>query len=300
MLNLGTFDIAIHIAFDNNKILKNLKEHSNTKVVEFALVSGLPHYLNNLKDWLNYIQNYIFLSKFPLMKLNEVMKRIVSWFYMSSLCSKNIVSISEYDRLILKNGHHLDVHYIPPVHNFGECLSCTEEPNSILFFSGKSMASTIAVEYLLVAAKMLPEYNFYITGFIPRNATNFQNLKNIKMCGYIEENKFYELITRISLIVMPLVSGSGFQTKLAESLMRAKPVITTSVIACEFPGLLNMEHIIVEDNPHEFTNKIKMLMNDKQLRMKLSRNAKKYYDSYLTSDIALKLHQEYLEKLTRT
>lgn len=296
-LNLGAFDVAIHIAFDNNKILKYLKNYSNTKVVELSLVSGLPHYLHNVRDWFNYIHDHTFLSIFLLKTLNKIMSRIVSWFYVSSLSSNKVISISEYDRKMLNNVKHLDVVYMPPIHDFGEYFDSVEENNTILFFSGKSMAATIAINYIFVAAKKLPQYNFYITGFTPMNTVNYGKVENVKMLGYVDEIKFHKVIAKSSLIIMPLISGSGFQTKLAESLMRAKPIITTSVIACEFPDLVNMEQIIVEDDPREFTNKIKELMDNKELRLKLSRNAKEYYDSHLNSSLALKLHLDYLEKI---
>lgn len=295
--NFDEFDIAIRVSFDNNRISKYLSRHSKTKIVELAIVGGLPHYLENAKSWMNYCSSLSTISLTIFHPLYIIMKRIVFWFYLSSLSSSNILVISEHDRKIFQKIRRLNVVYVPPILNFNSVSSTSSEMNNVIFFSGKTMASTFAAEYIIHIANKLAEIQFSITGFIPDKLKGKNIPPNLTLYGYLETNKFNELLDKSTIVILPLISGSGFQTKMAQALSRGKPIITTSVISDEFPDLLNGVHVLIEDDPAEFNNKIKNLIDNKELRSKLSRNAIEYYETHLSTELALKLHLEYLSSI---
>jgi glycosyltransferase involved in cell wall biosynthesis len=294
------FDIVIRISFDNNKIPKFLKKRFNLKIVEFAIVGGLPHYLENSKVWMEYILRPTPVSFYIFRLLHKIMRKIVLWFEISSLASKNVIVISEHDKGVLQRIKNINVSYIPPILNFNATLTEKTEKDSVVFFSGKSFASVLAAEFIINIAHKLPEIKFSITGFIPKRFKGRNLPRNILLHGYLETIEFYKLVDRSSAVIFPLISGSGFQTKMAEALSRGKPIITTSVITEEFPGLSNYENVLIEDDPIEFIKKIEMLVHSPELRSKLSRNAVEYYRTHFSKDIALRSHLEYFSKIVES
>ena len=297
-LELGFYDIAIRVSYNNNRILKYLKEHYGTKIVEFTLVSGLPHYLNNKNEWLKYTDISPALSSKLIDIVYRIMRKAVFWFYTSSLCSYDVIAVSQYDKLLLEGViKNLRVKYIPPILDFGNHFSVAEELDSIIFFSGNNLSARVAVEYILYISQKLVNYTFYVTGFIPDTIHKKHIPINLNLCGFLEEDKFHDLISKNSIVIMPLIYGTGMQTKVIEAMSYGKAIITTSAIASEFIGIENGRHMIVEDDPEEFLDKIKLLMNDKELRSKISKNAFEYYNQYLSAGVALNLHLKYLNSI---
>jgi len=292
------FDVAIRVSY-NNKIPKYLKKHLGIPVVELALVAGLPHYLLNIDDWIRYMGIFSPLSMKLFQLLYRVMKRIVLWFYVSSLASENVIVISEHDRKILEDVPELMVQYIPPLLDFNSEVVRVDDGRTALFFSGKSFAAQIAFKFILVAAQKINGIQFVVTGFTHSYISTKDILGNLKLSGFIEEDRFKDLFRKSSIIILPLISGNGFQTKMAETLSMAKPNITTSVIADEFPGLRNGEHVLVEDDPAEFVEKIKLLAQDKCLREKLSRGARDYYQNHLCKEVSARLHLNYINGIKK-
>ena len=291
------FDVAIRVSYNNNKIPKYLRKHLGVPVVELAIVGGLPHYLKNIDEWKRYTGIFSPISMKPFELLYKVMRRIVFWFYVSSFASENVVVVSEHDRKILEDKPGLMVQYIPPLHDFQSEIVGIRDDRTVLFFSGKSFAAQIACKFILAAARKVKDVQFFVTGFAPDFISTIDIPDDLKFTGFLERDRFEDLFGRSSIVILPLISGSGFQTKMAEALSKAKPIITTSVIADEFPGLKNGEHVLVEDDPEQFVEKIKLLAQDKGLREKLSRGASDYYESHLSKEVSLRLHLGYLNSI---
>ncbi|WMT50620.1 MAG: hypothetical protein RE471_06450 [Ferroplasma sp.] len=57
--------------------------------------------------------------------------------------------------------------------------------------------------------------------------------------------------------------------------------------------------MLVEDDPYEFINKIKLLMENVQLRSDISENVRKYYNEHLSPESALNMHLEYLKEIEK-
>ena len=122
---------------------------------------------------------------------------------------------------------------------------------------------------------------------------------NIKFTGYLPDDEFRETIQESALIILPLISGTGIQTKMLEALFMGKAIITTSVIACEFPNLVNGREAIVEDDPERFVTHIQTLMKDRKLREYLGKNAREYYNKNFAPEIALNSLEDYIQKILK-
>ncbi|MGC9124224.1 MAG: glycosyltransferase family 4 protein [Thermoplasmata archaeon] len=297
-LGLGNFDLVIRVAFDNNKIPKYLKKKFKTKTIELAILSGLPNYLDNSHVWLRKTHKFSHNSLIIFKFFYKIMKQIVLSFYISTLSSNNIIVVSEYDKNVFNHVKNLKVTYIPPIAGIlydPEKYNYDLPDDNIILFSGSRFWITEeALQYIFYAAKKLPNLKFYVTGYVPSYLKEYNVPENVKLLGYLDNEKYIEIYNKSSIYLLPLIGGSGVQNRMIEALAYGKAIITTSVIAEEFPNLINGEHAIIEDDPDEFINKIKMVAENANLRKKLSTNARTYYEKYLSKEIALKLTENYL------
>lgn len=291
------YDLVIRIAFDGNKIPKYLHKKHNIPVIELPLVSGLPHYIANLKQWLKFIHDNTILSSSFFRAFYMLSNVVVQRLYVSSLSSKNLIAVSYSDFNQFLKFKNLNPRFIFPILTFHPPLTPFKVHNdTVLFFSGNSFAVRIASKFIRVAASMLPNTKFIITGFKPTNQDKI-TLNNIKYLGFVNDEEFTKTLESSSIVILPLISASGIQTKMALSLAYGKPIITTSVIAAEFPNIVNGKQVIIEDDPEKFIEKINFLMSNPIIRDSLSEEASNYYKQYLGYDKIVKMHLDYIKEV---
>lgn len=71
------------------------------------------------------------------------------------------------------------------------------------------------------------------------------------------------------MMVVPLRHGAGTRLKILEALARGLPVVTTT-IGAEGIGVVDREHVLIADDPHEFAVAVRQLLLDDELWVKLS------------------------------
>lgn len=76
-----------------------------------------------------------------------------------------------------------------------------------------------------------------------------------------------------SIMIVPLLSGSGIRAKIIEGLALGKAIISTT-IGAQGINYTNGRNIIIADSPREFADSIIKCINDRQLRVSLSTNAR--------------------------
>ena len=114
---------------------------------------------------------------------------------------------------------------------------------------------------------------------------------NVYFQGEISSPVEFLLSGKISVI--PLLSGSGVRIKLLEALGLGLPVVSTQVGA-EGIDVVNGDHLLLVDDPVEFAHAVCLLLDDVNLRMTLSYNARKLVEEqYDLQNIACKLYQYY-------
>ena len=145
----------------------------------------------------------------------------------------------------------------------------------------------------------LPNYNLikfpvYITGNWSRNTRDFyQNFKKIVFTGYVDQlANLYDS----SVLISPIISGSGIRTKILQAFLNKIPVLTTPFGA---EGLFDFEknsnHLLFFNNNDEFMKTYnEFVLDDDKLR-EIGVSGYNYYnvnfkDEYLTN-LRLKLYE---------
>ncbi|MCF6243362.1 MAG: glycosyltransferase family 4 protein, partial [Bacteroidales bacterium] len=143
-----------------------------------------------------------------------------------------------------------------------------------------------------------PGIKFYIAG---RNAPNdfisAINKKDIIFNGEVENA--YDFIKDKSIMLVPLLSGSGMRIKIIEAFFMSKAVVSTSLGAAGTQGI-NEEHLLLADTAEAFIQQISRLINNPGLYKQIIVNAKKLaIKNFDNEQIAAKLHFFY-KKITDT
>jgi glycosyltransferase involved in cell wall biosynthesis len=89
-----------------------------------------------------------------------------------------------------------------------------------------------------------------------------------------------------SIMIVPLLSGSGMRVKILQAFALGKAVVSTTIgaegIECT-PG----ENILIADSPSDFVSAIDKLVSDESLRKKIGKNSRRLFlDKYSSEKIA--------------
>ncbi len=133
------------------------------------------------------------------------------------------------------------------------------EPDSILFIgSSRHKPNQFAVDWFVAHAfpRVLaarPQARLYLAGFEARLNPHLAGIAGIEMLGYVEDVK--QLLSRCSVFVCPVLSGSGVRVKLLEAFASGIPVVSTRIGAEGFPATTGTICLLA-DHPEEFANAV--------------------------------------------
>lgn len=117
----------------------------------------------------------------------------------------------------------------------------------------------------------------YIVGKDPVNKVKkLSNNKNITVTGYVPDIRSY--ISKCAVYVCPMRIGTGIKNKILEAMAMGIPIVATSA-SVEAIGVSPNRDIIIADDPKEFAMQTMRLLNDKELRMRLVKNARKLVET---------------------
>jgi polysaccharide biosynthesis protein PslH len=97
----------------------------------------------------------------------------------------------------------------------------------------------------------------------------------ITVTGYVPD--LWPYLSRATVFICPLLSGSGIQNKLLEAFSVGTPVVSTS-IASQALRVQNGEDLLIADNPMEFARSVSTLLSSIKLQQKLSVNGRRYVE----------------------
>jgi glycosyltransferase involved in cell wall biosynthesis len=97
--------------------------------------------------------------------------------------------------------------------------------------------------------------------------------------------------------VVPLTAGSGTRLKIIEYLALGIPTVSTEIGAEGLPVCDNRDILISRDAKDDLINKITVLLNDKKLQQRLSKNGKKLVIEELDWNVVLKKYLRIYEEL---
>ncbi|MEA3443128.1 MAG: glycosyltransferase [Bacteroidota bacterium] len=142
--------------------------------------------------------------------------------------------------------------------------------------------------------KKFPKLKFYVAG---RNAPVWMEKKlsdtpNVIYIGEVDDA--YKFMNSHSVMIVPLLSGSGMRIKIIEGMAYAKCIVTTA-IGTEGIETSHNKNIMIGNNETDFFLSIVQLIDDKQKRIDLGKNATlfvaKYYDNNVISKNLINFYQ---------
>jgi glycosyltransferase involved in cell wall biosynthesis len=118
-----------------------------------------------------------------------------------------------------------------------------------------------------------PSATFSIVGSSPStDVMRLSEHSKIRVTGFVPDVRPY--LFSASVVVVPLLSGSGTRLKILEAMSMGKAIVSTS-IGAEGLEYTNNENILIADDEISFAKKIIYLMSNPQKRMELGLNARR-------------------------
>ena len=107
--------------------------------------------------------------------------------------------------------------------------------------------------------------------------SNYNTRSKLMFKGFVDD--LAEAISG-SIMVVPILTGSGMRMKILEAAALGCPIVTTKV-GVEGINLTNDDSCLIADTPEDFANAIIELINKKELRSRLTKQAQSIYlDKY--------------------
>lgn len=252
--------------------------------------------LNNVK---NFILKIIYFFEIP--RMSDYEKKMIRAFDNTILVShkdaNNIIN-SETDHNLFEKIKIIPLAVDKEFLNFNNNLYDKKK----IIFIGRMDYAPNEDAVLYFSDKILPiieknhdGFEFKIIGAQPsQKILNLVNKsKLISVLGFVDD--FLDEVSSASLSIAPMVSGSGMQTKILESMALGVPVVTNSMGYGDFNFKIG-EEIIVEDDEKKFADAIMKILNSESQRKVLSNASKnaviKSYsiDSIMKTYLDIKMH----------
>lgn len=191
-----------------------------------------------------------------------------------------VVTLTQTDKDILKDqGICVPIDVSPAAVN-SELKSYKEWNGKITFLGGYGHApNSEGVDWLIKSVLPLvndkEQIQFEIIGKGWPHEYSISNEKyTVGMRGFVE--CLSDAVCG-SIMVVPILSGSGMRMKILEAAALGVPFITTSV-GVEGLKFSHLESCLIADTPEEFATALTSLMNSEELRQKLTENAAKVFE----------------------
>lgn len=204
-----------------------------------------------------------------------------------------VIGIAPEDVVYLKTKHKLNnIVYLPPYLNKEtKCWMENENSNYIVFCGSLSFYPNYhGIKWFLdevckgnlktLGKKVILK----ITGKISREMREeFKAYKEVEFTGYLSDEELEKLILNAKCAIVPILIGSGIKIKLLKSLSYGIPTVITNHAASGVP-FNNEKPYYKCDNSKEFFYYLKEILNNRDLRLNLSKRAKSFYEEVYSSD----------------
>jgi sugar transferase (PEP-CTERM/EpsH1 system associated) len=161
-----------------------------------------------------------------------------------------------------------------------------EEPdggNALLFVGRMQYAPNVdAVRYvcrriLPAVRRVVPDARLYVVGpEPPRLVTRLAGDDAVVVTGGVPDVRPYYQRARIAIV--PLRAGGGTRLKILEAMALGRAVVSTS-IGCEGLEVRDREHLLIADTDASFAAGVIELLQSRDLRERLARNARRLVES---------------------
>lgn len=257
---------TFYTAFFINPQIKKLgaKQIFGTENIEFKIYE-------------DYVKNNVPALLKPLyeFQVRRIKKEENELFSMADLC----IAVSDKDRSVIKkyasrcevvrNGVDLDeFKFLEPENKYGKRL---------LFIGNFTYFPNVdAINYFYNSVFKNLEEDIFLT-IVGKKVQTLRFVDDPR----IESKEFVPNIAdeydKSDLVVSPLRLGGGTNFKVLEAMAKGVPVVSLPH-RLEGLGFKDGEHIVVSRNADELADKIKMLLNDLDLRKRISKKAREYVE----------------------
>ena len=202
---------------------------------------------------------------------------------------KLIVSKKDRDFIVGKAGGKADITVIENYTLIPEDKQLDNDPHAhnLVFVGAMNYEPNVtAVTYFCkqILPKLIsryPDLKFYIVGKTPTSAVRSLQSEYVEVTGWVDDT--WEYVKKASVVVAPMLTGSGIQNKILQALAVGASVVTTST---GFEGLVRDEgqpHVV--DGDDEMINQISFLLDHPELRMQEGKKSVEYIRKHYSLEV---------------
>lgn len=182
-----------------------------------------------------------------------------------------------------------------------ESKVCNQTTDNIILFLGKMDYEPNVTAVNFFADEVFPELKsektdlqFIIIGARPSaEVLSLDQRDGISVKGYVESTEPY--FQSASIVVAPMLSGSGVQNKIIQAMAYGCCVVTTNIGA---EGLnLNGNELVILNGANEWISGLHELLLNKNLRLKYGKQARETIKSTLSKEIVFNQFCKMIENI---
>jgi glycosyltransferase involved in cell wall biosynthesis len=229
---------------------------------------------NTFKDRIVSYANYVWAKRYEKLYFSKI---------------KNMILVSSIDRERIKRSCPKSNAWVVPngvdTEYFKARLVGEPDENSLLFTGVMSYrpnyesAIYFITEIFPLVLQHKPDITLTIVGKDPPSQLKAltSQFPNIKLTGFVNDiRKYFDDAT---IYISPMISGTGMKNKVLEAWAMSKPVVATSA-SCGGLDTRDGENILIANDPKTFSEMIKRLLKDPELKVKLATNGRKNVEKF--------------------
>lgn len=200
------------------------------------------------------------------------------------------VAVSTHDRTLLQGiGPASRIAVVPNGVDPGEFNGDGESGSGVAYVGGTTpFPNRDALEFF--SAQILPSLRVlrpdvpvrWIGRASPEEQRHYRDRFGIDLTGYVEDVR--PLMRQAACHIVPLRTGGGTRLKILTSWAMGKPVVATSV-GCEGLQAVDGENILIRDDPRDFANAVRAVLEVPALQRRLSEGARRTVDRLYSWDV---------------
>ena len=192
-----------------------------------------------------------------------------------------VLSISQEDEIFLKQlSPQVKTYLFPAGMIIDETIVPTLPQSVSLFFIGALdwLPNLQGLDWFLnevwgVIHKRFPSLQFHIAG--KKMPAHFHTLAHLNIIAHGEVPSAVDFMNQHTVLLSPLISGSGVRIKIIEAMALGKVVLTTTVSA-EGSGAEDGKHLLIANTTDEFIHQIERLLDSPALLQTIAQNARNF------------------------
>jgi len=215
-----------------------------------------------------------------------------------------IATIAKTDESVISQNHYLNILTTIPAGIINNANPNESKVNSKFVYHIGSMEWIPNQQAMLWFAEnvwklvinKIPDAHFYMAGKnMPKEFSKLQT-ENFHIVGQVEDLKAFTADK--SILVVPLMSGSGIRIKTIEGMFAKKAIVSTS-IGAKGIDVIDKKHCYIADNAEAFANALIELIQNPELRDTVSENgyqlALSNYDNQSVAKQWLRFYKEVIK-----